>query len=75
MTKPIGMTMHESYGRLPSKLLTLYKRHNVSPADHDAILANFGYNWKQTSSIPWYDVLDFVLANVQDGTFRLPIYM
>lgn len=74
MTKPLSMTYHESYGPLPTHLLRLYRRHNVSPADHDRILANFGKSY-QDDDIPWPLVLDFVLANVEDGSFRLPIYM
>lgn len=69
-----SMTFHEPYGDLPTRLLTLYRRHNVSPADHDTILANFGCTW-DSPSVPWSDVLDFVLANVENGSFRLPIYM
>lgn len=74
MTKPLSMTFHESYGSLPTALLKTYRRYNVSPADHDLILFNVGYMVGDTS-IPWSLVLDFVLANVEDGFFRLPIYM
>lgn len=74
MTKPIAMTYHESYGALPSRLLSLYKRHNVSTSDHDAILASFGKTW-QSVDTDWQAVLEFVLANVEDGSFGLPIYM
>ena len=68
------MIYHESYGPVPKRLLSLYRRHNVSPADHDRILANFGKSY-QDDDIPWSKVLDFVLANVENGSFRLPIYM
>jgi len=74
MTKPMSMTFHESYGELPTNLLRLYRRHNVSPADHDRILANFGKSY-QDSDIPWHAVLEFVLANIEKGYFQLPIYM
>jgi hypothetical protein len=70
----LRMTFHESYGELPVSILRLYRRHNVSQSDHDIILANFGKSYGDVD-IPWGAVLDFVLANVQDGTFRLPIYM
>lgn len=74
MTKLLSMTFHEYYGDLPKRLLTLYRRHNVSPYDHDRILESFGKSYGD-SDIPWSDVLDFVLANVEDGSFRLPLYM
>ena len=70
----LSMTFHESYGTLPKRLLTLYRRHNVSQSDHDAILRNFGKSYGD-SDIPWSEVLDFVLANVENGYFRLPLYM
>lgn len=74
MTKPLSMTFHESYGDVPKRLLTLYRRFNVSPSDHDAILRNFGCEYGDPS-IPWQSVLEFVLANVDNGYFQLPIYM
>lgn len=74
MNKLLSMTFHESYGELPTSILRLYRRHNVSPADHDRILLTFGKSYGD-SDIPWSDVLDFVLANVENGSFRLPIYM
>lgn len=70
----LSMTYHESYGSLPKGLLTLYRRHNVSPSDHDQILATFDKTW-QDSDIPWSEVLDFVLASCDNGVFRLPLYL
>lgn len=70
----LSMTFHESYGELPSNLLRIVKRHNVSQADYDAVLASFGKSYSD-SDIPWQDVLDFILTNVENGSFRLPIYM
>lgn len=71
--KPMSMTFHESYGELPTNLLRLYRRHNVSPADHDQILNRLGYSYGD-SSIDWSKVLDLVLAHTDGGTFRLPLY-
>lgn len=70
----MSMTFHESYGDIPKGLLTLYRRHNVSPADHDLILASFGLTW-QSPVIPWSDVLDFVLAHIENGSLSLPLYL
>jgi hypothetical protein len=74
MTKPIGMTYHESYGTLPTNLLRMYRRYNVSPADHDRILMAFGWSWDSTN-IVWQSVLDFVLAHTDNGQFNLPMYL
>jgi hypothetical protein len=74
MTKPIGMTYHESYGAVPTNLLRMYKRYNVSPSDHDQILMAFNKTWDSTD-IPWQNVLDFVLAHTDNGMFRLPLYL
>lgn len=68
------MTFHESYGELPKGLLGLYKQHNVSPADHDSILAVFNFRWDDVD-IPWQAVLEFTLAHIDNGTFRLPLYL
>lgn len=70
----LSMTFHESYGSLPTGLLTIYRRHNVSPSDHDRILAAFDCDWRD-SNIPWSKVLDFVLAHCDNGVFRLPMYL
>lgn len=71
------MTFHESYGTLPTNLLRLYRRHNVSPSDHDLILMACGssYSMAAQGSVDWQFVLDFVLAHVEDGIFRLPLYL
>lgn len=74
MSQLLSMTFHESYGMIPKRLLTQYRRHNVSQYDHDAILRSFEKSHSD-SDIPWSDVLDFVLANVENGSFQLPIYM
>ena len=63
------MTFHESYGSLPTNLLRTYKRANVSPADHDSILAAFGKSWNDVD-IPWSDVVEYVSLHIRDGIFR-----
>jgi hypothetical protein len=67
------MTFHESYGSLPSKLLTAYRKYNVSPADHDTILAHFDKTWLDTD-IDWPSVLEFVESHSVDGIFRISRY-
>lgn len=60
------MTYHESYGELPKTTLQLYRRFNVSPADHDILLMRFG-------QVPvWERVNQFVLSHSVDGSFRYP---
>lgn len=34
----MNMTFHESYGDLPANVLSLYRRNNVSPSDHDDLV-------------------------------------
>lgn len=71
----MSMTFHESYGSLPTTLLRLYRKHNVSPADHDQILMAFGKSWNDTD-IPWEAVTEFVKSQIRpDGVLRLPYYM
>lgn len=69
-----SMTFHESYGNLPTGLLRTYRRCNVSPADHDTILAAFGCVWSDTD-IPWDAVTEFVAAHTSTGTLALPRYL
>ena len=38
------MTYHESYGDVSALQLQTYRRHNVSPADHNDLVENFGEN-------------------------------
>ena len=65
--KPLGMTFHESYGSLPTHLLSLYRRLNASPADHDQLMAACHGDW------------DLILAMVQNystqGFLALPTYL
>lgn len=64
-----SMTFQENYGSLPTRLLSLYRRVNVSPADHDSILAAFNCTWDD-ESIPWDAVYDYVVAGSESGSFR-----
>jgi hypothetical protein len=70
----LAMTFHDSYGMIPKRLLTLYRRHNVSPSDHDRILACFDKRW-DSPDIDWSKVLDFMLQHVDNGVLRLPTYI
>ena len=72
-----SMTFDESFGTLPTRLRRLYKRVNVSPADHDQILDIFGFQYATMESIPadvWDKVYDFVLSMSTDGSFRPGAY-
>lgn len=40
-TQPL-MTFHESYGIVSSAQLRAYRKHNVSPSDHDDLVERFG---------------------------------
>lgn len=67
------MTFHESYGTLPMRLLRTYKRLNVSPADHDAILYANGFVWQDADNMTtsdWASVAAYVESHTVDGIFR-----
>lgn len=36
-----SITFHESYGEVSRAQLAAYRKHNVSPADHDDLIARF----------------------------------
>jgi hypothetical protein len=40
------MTFHESYGDVSRAQLAAYKRHNVSPSDHDQLVQLYGDNYQ-----------------------------
>lgn len=67
MSKPLGMTFHESYGNLPTALLRRYRQVNASPADHDQLMAACHGDW------------DLILALVENhstqGYLALPLYL
>jgi hypothetical protein len=71
MTKPLGMTFHESYGTLPTHLLSLYRRLNASPADHDQLL-----NVAATpDGTDWNLILELVNLHSSQGYLALPFYL
>ena len=63
------MTFHESYGSLPTKLLRKYRAANVSPADHDSLLAVFNWTW-DSPNIDWDMVSDYLDLHIRDGIYR-----
>ena len=67
MGKPMGMTFHESYGDVPTPLLRLYKRYNVSPADHDRMMLVTGGDWNT--------ILELVTTHSSGGYLALPFYL
>ena len=72
-----SMTFDEYFGTLPTRLHRLYKRVNVSPADHDHILDIFGFQYATMESIPadvWDKMYDFVVSMSTDGHFDLGPY-
>ncbi len=38
------MTYHESYGDVSRAQLAAYRKHNVSPSDHNDLAEHFGHN-------------------------------
>lgn len=61
------MTFHESYGSLPTHLLTLYRKYNASPADHDRLLSVTDGDWNM--------VLELVELHSSNGYLALPHYL
>ena len=61
-----AMTFHESYGTLPKDTLRLIKKHNVSPADFDFMLDQWG------GSIPegWSWVNEHIVENSPKGYYQ-----
>lgn len=69
-----AMTFHESYGDLASSTLRLIKRYNVSPADYDMLLSQFGLTWKDTENIPWDILNDFITSHSRSGIYVAPTF-
>ena len=65
----MSMTFQEEFGSLPTTLLRTYRRTNVSPADHDQILAAFGWTW-DSPDIDWTKVMAYVESATVDGYYR-----
>jgi hypothetical protein len=41
------MTYNENFGLIPASLLAIYRRNNISPADHDMMAQCFGNDWPE----------------------------
>lgn len=54
------MKYHESYGAIPTHLLRMVKRFNVSPADWDALIVRHDTDWQS--------IREDILAGVPEGT-------
>lgn len=67
MANLMSMTFHESYGDLPRPLLTLYRRFNVSPADHDRLMLVADGDWNM--------ILELVNLHSSAGYLQLPFYL
>jgi hypothetical protein len=57
---------HESYGEVTRKQLAIYRKFNVSPADHDLLVEYFGDN---TDAL-----IDEVIACSTHGYYRPSFY-
>lgn len=67
------MTFHENFGTLPKPLLTLYRKHKITPSEHDQILA---YMDMMGETDNWSVAIDFVNAHVDEaGIFRISKYL
>jgi hypothetical protein len=67
-TAPLNedMTFHESYGILPTHLMRMVDRMNISPSDWDCLVMKFGTDWDA--------IRDFINANrsKSNGSFTFP---
>jgi hypothetical protein len=63
------MTYHESYGSLPTSTLRLIKAKNVSPADYDDILAQYGMDYTDADKIPFDMVEDLIRSSSKSGYY------
>lgn len=59
-----NFTFHESFGHMPKALLTLIKRHNVTPADYMMLQLHMCEDWER--------IADFILANLRGKSFAYP---
>ena len=59
------MLFHESFGDVTKAQLTAYKKHNVSPADHDELVMRFGLDHNA--------ITDYVKSNAaqHNGMFQV----
>ena len=58
------MIYTDAYGWVPRFILSLYRKHNVSPADHDMLTM---------TCHTWAGVQQTVIENLHDGNFYYPI--
>lgn len=58
------MTFHENYGELPASTLRLYKRDNVTPAEHDMMV--------EVGTMSFPEIEAYVKSHMVDGSFRMP---
>lgn len=57
------MVFNENYGELPKSLLSLIRRHNVSPADYDIL---------EFSGMSFSDMEAHIKSNLRDGMYVMP---
>jgi hypothetical protein len=67
------MTFDENYGTMPSNLLALIKRANVSPADWDSMLTRWGIDWFDEHK-PFNLIYLHIESHMVNGTYRYPMY-
>lgn len=58
-------TYHESYGEVSRAQLAAYRKHNVSPYDHDMLVERFG----ETAHA---EIVAYVKANLDGTMYRAP---
>lgn len=67
------MTFHESYGTLPLSTLRFIKKHNVSPADWDGILAVHGTDFFGANEIThaeWVEIEAYIVSHSETGVYQ-----
>lgn len=62
----MALTFHESYGAVSRAQLAAYRKHNVSPSDHNDLVNAFGVD--EHDYITWYVKNN---ADQHDGMFRV----
>jgi hypothetical protein len=67
----MSMTFQEEFGELPRPLLSLYRRLNVSPADHDRILAACT---QADGTVEWASMVQIVDLYSERGYLALPYF-
>ncbi len=67
----MSMTFQEEFGSLPRPLLTLYRRYNVSPSDHDRLIDVCTIE----GILDWSLVMELVQLHSDLGYLALPAYL